>query len=111
MSGYSDGRRVEYAVIAELREAGYDIVRGSSSKGFADVTGITDDEIALISVKRTRPPGPKERTKLLAVAARIPMYAQPVIALGPASRVTYRLLTGPGAHDWREWHPTSKESS
>lgn len=108
MSGYSDGRRVEYAVMHELTAAGYQCTRAASSKGAADVIAIHDDEIALVNVKRTSPPGPAERRQLLHTAARIPAYAQPVIALGPASRVTYRLLTGPGAHDWREWHPTSK---
>ena len=107
-SGYHQGRLVEYAVIHQLTAHGYDCTRAASSKGAADVIAVGDDELLLVSVKRTTPPGPQERAQLLKTAARIPVYAQPIIALGPASNVTYRLLTGPGARDWVAWTPTKE---
>ena len=107
-SAYRQGRLVEYAAIHDLTAHGYDCTRAASSKGTADVIAVGDDELLLVSVKRTSPPGPAERARLLQVAARIPIYAQPIIALGPASNVTYRLLTGPGAHDWVTWTPTKE---
>ena len=105
MSGYRQGRDVEYEVMHTLTAAGYDCTRAASSKGAADVIAIGDDALLLVNVKRTSPPGPAERTKLLDVAARVPMFAFPLVALGPASRLTFRLLTGPGPADWEPWTP------
>ena len=118
MSGYTQGREVEYAVIHELTDLGWLCTRGASSKGVADVIAIgptspygTSDQfmraadVALINVKRTTQPGPLERHRLIAAADRSPGMLLPVVAIGPASHVTYRLLTGLGPKDWIEWEP------
>lgn len=106
MSGYHDGRRVEYAVVHRLRDDGYLISRGSSSKGdLGDVVAIKPGQVLLVNVKRTTPPGPKERADLLRVAACLPGVGVPLVALGPASAVTFRRLTGTGPHDWTPWTP------
>ena len=107
MSGYSQGRQVEWAVMHELTAAGYDCTRAASSKGAADVIAIGDDELLLVNVKRTTPPGPGERKALLRIAFRLPLFCAPIVALGPASRVTYRFLTGPGPRDWEPWEVTA----
>jgi Holliday junction resolvase len=58
MSGYTEGRAVEYAVIDHLRENGYDTVRAASSKGLADVVAIKPGQVLLVNCKRTTMPGP-----------------------------------------------------
>jgi hypothetical protein len=105
MSGYSLGREVEYAVIHNLVDNGYEHMRGASSKGLCDVLAIKEGEVLFINVKRTTPPGPAERADLLRVAGYLPGVGVPLVALGPASRVTYRLLTGVGAKNWVSWTP------
>ena len=105
MSGYSDGRRVEYAVVHDLRANGYHVTRAASSKGAADVIAIKEGEILFVSVKKTTMPGPGERRQLLNVARCIPDFGVPLVALGPASRVTYRMLTGTGPNAWVPWSP------
>lgn len=108
-SSYHLGRSVEYAVMHTLTAAGYDCTRAASSKGAADVIAIGDDALLLVNVKRTTAPGPGERAKLLDVAARVPVFAFPIVALGPVSRLTFRLLTGRGPADWKPWTPIEKE--
>jgi hypothetical protein len=103
VSGYSDGVRVEHAVIHGLTEDGYECTRAASSKGFADVVAIKAGQVLLVNVKRTTPPGPAERAELIRVAAMLPGVGVPLVALGPASRVTYRRLTGHGPRDWVAW--------
>jgi Archaeal holliday junction resolvase (hjc) len=103
VSGYTQGRDVEYAVIASLKEDGYDTIRGASSKGLADVVAIKPGQVLLVNVKRTTPPGPKERSALLRVASHLPGVALPLVALGPASRLTFRRLTGCEASAWVPW--------
>ena len=105
MSGYSQGRDVEYAVIDDLKPNGYDTVRAASSKGLADVVAVKPGQILFVNVKRTTPPGPAERADLLRVAGYLPGAGVPLVALGPASRLTYRRLTGPGPADWEPWTP------
>ncbi len=105
MSGYSLGRSVEYAVQDDLRANGYETTRAASSKGVADLLAIKPGQLCLVSVKRTTPPGPAERTDLLRVAAHLPGVAIPLVALGPASRITYRRLTGVGPRDFVDWTP------
>lgn len=105
MSGYSDGVRVEHAVIDDLKANGYDTVRAASSKGLADVVAIKPGQVLMVNVKRTTPPGPAERADLLRVAGYLPGVGVALVALGPASRVTYRRLTGVGAKDWVSWTP------
>lgn len=105
MSGYSLGRDVEYAVIHDLADNGYEVTRAASSKGFADVVAVKRGQVLAVNVKRTTPPGPDERAKLIGISQCIPGVLLPIVALGPASRVTYRLLTGHGPHDWEPWTP------
>lgn len=104
MTGYTEGRRVEYEVIDELKEAGYDTVRAASSKGLADVVAVGADHLLLVSCKRTTPPGPTERADLLRIAARLPGVALPLVALHPRRQpLSFRRLTGPGPKDWTAW--------
>jgi Holliday junction resolvase len=107
VSGYTDGRRIEYAVIHALTQAGYECTRAASSKGVADVIAIGDGVVLLVNVKRTRPPGPSERAALLRVADRLGPVAVPLVAIGPASRLTWRVLTGPGPDEYLTWEATA----
>lgn len=111
MSAYSRGRSVEYAVVHQLTADGYDTIRGASSKGLADVVAIKPGQVLLINVKRTTPPGPGERAGLLRVAGLLPGVGVPLVALGPASRVVYRRLTGPGPGQWEPWTPDFEETA
>lgn len=114
MSAYSDGRRVEYAVIHDLEDNGYGTTRAASSKGICDVMAIKPGQILLVNVKKTDPPGPAERAELWRRACQLntPQYriAWPLVALGPASRVTYRELTGVGPAEWIPWTPDELRS-
>ncbi len=107
MSSYSDGRRVEWAVRDELVADGYFIMRGSSSKGFADVCAIKPGQVLIVNVKRTTMPGPAERQHVLDVAACLPGVGVPLVALKPLGqgKPSYRRLTGPGPKDWEPWTP------
>jgi hypothetical protein len=105
MSGYSLGRAIEYAVIDDLKDNGYVCTRAASSKGAADVIGIKAGQVILVSVKRTTPPGPAERAALVGVARMLPGVGVPLVALGPASKLTYRRLTGVGAKAWEPCTP------
>ena len=104
MSGYTQGRDVEYAVVHHLADNGYDTVRAASSKGLADVVAIKPGQVCLVNVKRTTPPGPAERADLIRVAKCLPGVGVPLVALGPVSQLTFRRLTGPGPGDWVPWH-------
>jgi hypothetical protein len=103
VSGYTQGRDVEYAVIHHLLENGYDCTRAASSKGSADIIALKHGQALLVNVKRTTPPGPKERADLLRIAALLPGVGVPLVALGPASALTFRRLTGVGPRDWVPW--------
>lgn len=103
MNTAHQGRRIEYAARDYLIENGYDVVRAAASKGPADLVGLKPGQLLVISVKRTTAPGPKERAALLRVASHLPGVAVPLVALGPASRLTFRLLTGPEASAWVPW--------
>ena len=105
MSSYHDGRRIEYAVCHDLAVNGYLVTRAASSKGFADVIAIKFGQILLVNVKRTFMPGPRERRDLVHDASDLFGLAIPLVALGPASKLTYRRLTGPGPADWVPWTP------
>lgn len=106
MSGYTDGRRVEYAVIEDLKDNGYDTLRAASSKGLADVVAIKPGQVLLVNCKRTTAPGPAERADLLRIAAALPGVGIPLVALKPLRQpLTYRALTGPGPKDWQPWTP------
>lgn len=106
MSAYGDGRRIEYAVTADLRDNGYDLIRASSSKGVADVIAFKPGQVLLVNVKRTTMPGPDERANLLRIAAYLPGYAIPLVALKPLrQQLQYRRLHGPGPKAWTVWTP------
>ena len=111
MSGYEQGRRVEWAVIDDLKANGYVCTRAASSKGAADVIAIKPGQVLLVSVKRTTPPGPVERTALVGVARMLPGVGVPLVALGPVSALSYRRLTGVGPKAWEPWNPDEIEGA
>jgi hypothetical protein len=111
VSGYAAGRGVEYAVIHDLQDNGYYTIRAASSKGLADVVAVKEGQVCFVNVKKTTPPGPGERRQLLNVARCIPDFGIALVALGPASRITYRQLTGTSPKAWIEWHPDFVEAS
>jgi hypothetical protein len=110
VSAYADGRRIEYAVTADLRENGYEIQRAASSKGVADVLAFKPGQVLMVSVKRTSMPGPGERADLLRVAGFLPGVAVPLVALGPVAKLRYRELVGVGPKEWRAWAPDYVEA-
>lgn len=71
MSGYSDGRRLEYATQAKAEADGYWTMRSPGSKGLVDVIAIKPGEILFIQCKKSRPIGPEERANLRDLAARL----------------------------------------
>lgn len=112
MSGYSDGRKVEYDVIERLKTDGYDTVRAASSKGLADVVAIKPGQVLLVNCKRTRMPGPGERVDLLRIASCLPGISVPLVALRPLRKpLEFRRLTGVGPKDWRPWTPDDIEET
>lgn len=107
---YRAGRDVEYAAITRLRDDGYDVIRGASSKGLADLVAIKAGQVLIVNVKKKDPPGPAERADLLRIAGHIPGVGVPIVALGPRSRVTFRRLTGPGPDQWEPFHTDYAEA-
>jgi hypothetical protein len=106
VSSYSDGVRVEHAVIDHLRANGYDTVRAASSKGLADVVAVKPGQVLFVNCKRTTPPGPAERAALLRVAAHLPGIALPIVALKPLRQpLQYRVLLGVAPKAWAMWTP------
>jgi hypothetical protein len=101
VSGYRQGRDVEYRVTAYLRLNGYEIQRAASSKGIADVIAAKTGQVLLVTVKRTAMPGPDERAELLRVSRMLPGLV-PLVALG-RPRLSFRRLTGPGPQSWVPW--------
>ena len=89
MSGYAQGRRVEYNVRDRLIADGYEVTRAASSKGTADLIAIKAGQVLLVNVKRTTLPSPAERRELVRVARMLPGIAVPVIARGKSlERIT-----------------------
>jgi hypothetical protein len=110
MSGYTQGRDVEYTVIDHLRENGYDTVRAASSKGLADVVAIKPGQVLLVNCKRTTMPGPAERIDLIRIASCLPGVSVPLVALHPRrAPLEFRRLTGIGPRDWQPWTPDDIE--
>lgn len=66
---YHQGRRLEYKVIAALREAGFVVMRAASSKGAVDVMAVRPGELLFVQVKRRTPPGPGAWNLLFDMAA------------------------------------------
>ena len=103
MSGYEQGRRVEWAVVHHLTDNGYECTRAASSKGVADVIAFKPGQVALVNVKRTTMPGPAERADLLRVAAMIP-GSLALVALKPLREpLRFVRLTGPRPKQWVPW--------
>ena len=106
MSGYEDGRRVEWAVVHDLQANGYETTRAASSKGVADVIAIKAGQVLLVNVKRTTPPGPAERAELLRIVAMIPDVGYAIVALKPKGKpLSYRRQMGIQPHHWISWTP------
>ena len=99
------GRRIEYAIRDHLIANGYVVMRAAASKGPADLVAFKPCQVLLVSVKRTTPPGPVERTALVGVARMLPGVGVPLVALGPVSALSYRRLTGVGPKAWEPWTP------
>jgi len=106
MSGYSDGRKVEWAVVHDLQENGYETTRAASSKGFSDVVAIKDGQVLIVNCKRTTMPGPSEREHTLRIAGMLPGVGVPIVALYPkGGRLSYRRLMGVEPSNWVAWVP------
>ena len=106
MSSYHQGRRVEWEVVHDLTEAGYECTRAASSKGVADVIAFKPGQVLLVNVKRTRVPEPAERLALLRVAAMLPGTAIPVLARKPARQpIQYHLMNAGTPRTWPTWTP------
>lgn len=106
MSGYEDGRRVEWAVVHDLQANGYETTRAASSKGFSDVVAIKSGQVLIVNCKRTTMPGPAERKHALRVASMLPGVGVPLVALHPKGRpLSYRRLVGVMAGAWVPWSP------
>ncbi len=71
MSGYSDGRRLEYAARDVLAADGYEVFRSAGSKGTADLIAIKPGDIVLVQCKKSKPIGPAERDALRSLATKI----------------------------------------
>lgn len=107
MSGYSQGRDVEYAVIDDLKANGFACLRAASSKGVADVVGVRNGLVVLVNVKRTTMPGPADRAALLALTMGHP-HLVALVALKPfRQELRFRELCGVGPYEWRPWSPVS----
>lgn len=104
MSGYTEGRRIEYLARDYLTANGYDVIRAASSKGACDLAGFKDGEVCFVNVKRTTPPGPAEREALVKLAALLPGVGVPLVALKPRGEtLSFRRLVGLKAADWIPW--------
>lgn len=105
-NNYAHGRQTEWAIRADLERHGYEVIRAAGSKGPADLVAIKPGQVLLINVKRTRPPGPKERQALRALAKLIHPIGLPIVALKPPRHPPiYRHLTGPAPKHWEPWTP------
>ena len=113
MSGYSDGRKLEYATVAALEADGYWCIRAAGSKGLSDIVAMKAgpvlgmaSETLFVQCKLTGAMTPGERNSLSSLARQLGGVA--VCARwakeGRAARtVEFRELTGPGPRDWRPW--------
>ena len=110
-SNYAHGRQTEWAIRDHLEDNGYQVIRAAGSKGAADLVAIKPSQVLLINVKRTTPPGPRERAALLGLARTLPSVGVPLIAMKPpyTKAPTYRRLTGLGPKDWEPWTPDTAE--
>ena len=112
VSGYSDGRKLEYAAQADLEADGYWCKRSPGSKGKDDVLALKGSltlgnlELLFVQCKLSGEMGPDDRAGLLELATRfggVPVSAR-WVKVGRAARTgEFRELTGPGPKDWRPW--------
>jgi hypothetical protein len=111
VSGYSEGRKLEYAALASLTLDGYWCIRAAGSKGKADVVALKPglvNEILFVQCKLDGGMGPAERFDLFKLATEfdaIALCAGWVKAGRAARTVEFRQLTGPGPKDWQPWTP------
>ena len=106
MSGYSDGRKLEYATMLDLTGNGYWTIRAAGSKGAADIVAIKRGELMFVQCKLSGTMPPAERVALLNLAidfGGIPLCARWVKEGRAARMVEFRQLTGPGPRDWQPW--------
>ena len=109
MSGYSDGRKLEYATLASLTLDGYWCVRAAGSKGKADVVALKPglvNEILFVQCKTSGLMAPADREDLFELATvfdGIALCARWVKEGRAARTVEFRELTGPGPKDWQPW--------
>jgi hypothetical protein len=113
VSGYSDGRKLEYAALASLKADGYWVIRAAGSKGIADLIALKppeDDgpvgEVVFVQCKLTGILSPDERMALWSLGRRfwgVPLCARWVKDGRAARTVEFRQLTGPGPKDWQPW--------
>lgn len=115
----AQGRDLELAVMALLRERGWECMRSAGSKGIADVVAIPCSPNLpwlLVQCKLTNPViSPAERLSLITLS--VPCRAVPLVASrgdrGVGTRVQYREATGmwvlfrelagPGPKEWIPW--------
>jgi Holliday junction resolvase len=103
VTNYTQGRALEYQVIADLESDGYRCTRAAGSKGAADIVALKPGEVVLVQVKRDNPQiKPRERAALWELAQYV--KGVPVVAY-KASRqpIIYRELIGAGPTDWKPW--------
>ena len=112
VSGYSDGRKLEYAAQADLEADGYWCKRSPGSKGKDDVLALKGSltlgnlELLFVQCKLAGTMGPGERHALAALAVQLggtALCARWAKEGRAARTVEFRELTGPGPKDWRPW--------
>ena len=106
MSGYSEGRKLEYATMTSLTLDGYWCIRAAGSKGAADIVALKSGELLFVQCKLSGMMAPAERTVLFQLASGFggtPLCARWVKDGRAARIVEFRQLTGPGPKDWRPW--------
>jgi len=106
VSGYSDGRKLEYAAADLLWADGYWVIRAAGSKGTADIVALKRGETLFVQCKLSGTMGPGERNSLVELARQLggtPVCARWAKEGRAARTVEFRELTGPGPKDWRPW--------
>lgn len=106
-SHYARGTAFERQVRHALEADGYDVIRSAGSKGKIDLVAIKRGQILFVQCKLNGLCGPAERSELLRVAYLVD--ALPLVAYkgteGRQRPIRYRLLTGAGPKEFRDWAP------
>lgn len=106
MSRYDQGRRIEWAIMDDLRASGYVVVRAAGSKGPADIVAIKEGQVLFVSVKKQRPPSPRERADLIAISRHLPQVGLAIVAMAPPGKgLTYRRLITAATNGHTQWSP------